>query len=266
MANNSPRVSIITPTWNCASFLKETIKSVQSQTYTNWEMLIQDDCSNDDTALCVKEFADADPRIKYARNSVNSGAARTRNNALSRATGQFVAFLDSDDLWMPTKLEKQLRFMEGNDYAFSYTNYYEIDEYGNFLGNVVTGPQIITRNKMLAYCWPGCLTVMYDASKIGLVQIGDIKNNNDYAMWLKISTKSKCYLLDEPLAKYRRGRKGSVSTQRLGTLIKWHYKLFHESEGKPWLSSIIHTCVNLLCGLYKKLVFVKRVPGSGVSS
>jgi glycosyltransferase involved in cell wall biosynthesis len=100
-------VSIITPTWACASFISETIKSIQAQTYQNWELLIQDDCSTDGTDKMVKSFAEADFRIKYECNPKNSGAAITRNNALRRARGRWMAFLDSDDLWLPDKLEKQ---------------------------------------------------------------------------------------------------------------------------------------------------------------
>ena len=112
-------VSIITPTWACAEFIGETIKSVLAQTYRNWELLIQDDCSTDGTAEVVEPYALADSRIKYECNQKNSGAAITRNNALLRANGRWMAFLDSDDLWEPAKLEKQLRFMYGNGYKFS---------------------------------------------------------------------------------------------------------------------------------------------------
>ena len=113
-------VSIITPTWACADFIAETIKSIQAQTYQNWELLIQDDCSKDNTLEVVKPFMEADKRIKYECNPENSGAAITRNNALRRAKGRWIAFLDSDDLWLPEKLEHQLKFMVENGYAFSY--------------------------------------------------------------------------------------------------------------------------------------------------
>ena len=115
-------VSIITPSWNCGRFLEETIKSIQAQTYTNWELLFQDDCSTDDTRERVAKLAGEDPRIKYECNPQNSGAAVTRNNALKRAQGKWIAFLDSDDLWHPEKLEKQINFMVANGYHFSYTD------------------------------------------------------------------------------------------------------------------------------------------------
>ncbi len=249
-------VSIITPSWNCAAFIAETIRSIQSQTYTNWELLFQDDCSTDNTKELVAQFAEKDSRIKYECNPQNSGAAITRNNALRRAKGKWIAFLDSDDLWTPDKLEKQIKFMVENDYYFSYTNYCEINEQSAETGMLVTGPKHITKSGMYAFCWPGCLTVMYDREKIGLVQIVDIKKNNDYAMWLKICRMADCYLLDENLAKYRRGRVGSISTHGYATLIKWHYKLFREAERLNPFSSFLITCINMVCGLYKKKKYV----------
>lgn len=251
-------VSIITPSWNCVSFIEEMIKSVQAQSYTNWELLFQDDCSTDNTKELVAQFAAKDPRIKYECNIHNSGAAITRNNALRRAKGKWIAFLDSDDVWMPDKLEKQVRFMVENSYHFSYTEYVEIDEIGKETGILISGPKHISRVGMYNFCWPGCLTVMYDAEKIGMLQIADIKKNNDYAMWLKVCHKVDCHLLAEPLAKYRRGRAGSISTHGYATLMKWHYKLFHEANGNNVLHSLWLTAWNMVFGIYKKLVYVKK--------
>ena len=251
-------VSIITPTYNCLAFLKATIQSVLDQTFSDWELLIQDDCSTDGTECYVRELAQHDSRIKYERNSTSLGAALTRNNAIRRASGKYIAFLDSDDLWLPTKLERQVGYMKEYNYAFTYTNYAEINETGIPLGKMVSGPSTISRKLMLSYCWPGCLTVMYDSSVVGCVQIRDIKKNNDYAMWLMISKKADCHLLDECLAQYRRGRSGSVSSQKLSTLIMWHYKLFCDAEGMSIGASIFFTIINLFCGIYKKAVYVKK--------
>ena len=251
-------VSIITPTWACAEFIGETIKSVQAQTYQNWEMLIQDDCSMDNTLEVVHPYAEADPRIKYACNEQNSGAAVTRNNALCRAQGRWIAFLDSDDLWSAEKLERQLQFMMENHCGFSYTQYEEMDESGRATGMRVNGPRHINKFGMYSFCWLGCLTVMYDCETVGLLQIADIKKNNDYAMWLKVIEKSDCYLLGECLARYRRGRTGSVSTHGYATMIAWHYRLWHEAMGKDTLMSMFWTGMNLICGTYKKLFYVKK--------
>lgn len=131
-----------------------------------------------------------------------------------------------------------------------------MDADGKDMGVLVTGPEKVTKSGMFAFCWPGCLTVMYDAEAIGLIQIVDIKKNNDYAMWLKVCKKADCYLLDECLAKYRRGRSGSVSSHSISTMIKWHYKLFKEAEKMGAISSLWHTGVNLVCGFYKKMRYV----------
>ena len=116
-------VSIIMPTYKCGRFISESIRSIQVQTYKNWELIIVDDCSRDGTVATVLDLKKEDDRINLYQNSTNSGAAVTRNTALRNAKGRWIAFLDSDDLWEPTKLEKQIKFMEENEYAFSYHEY-----------------------------------------------------------------------------------------------------------------------------------------------
>lgn len=249
-------VSIIMPSYNTANFISESIESVLRQTYANWEMIIVDDCSTDKTDEVVKPYLN-DSRIVYIKNSKNRGAAVSRNCALREAKGKWIAFLDSDDLWMPEKLEKQISFMKENDYHFSYTDYIEIDTKGKKTVTV-TGPRKVTKSGMFNYCWPGCLTVMYDAESVGLIQIADIKKNNDYAMWLKVCKKVDCYLLDEILAEYRRGRIGSVSTHSVKTMIRWHYKLYREAEGQNSFASWLNTCRNLWFGIYKKIKYVRK--------
>lgn len=251
-------VSIITPNWNCARYISETIRSVQVQTYQNWEMLIVDDNSTDNSELMVKPFIDRDKRIRLLKNEKNSGAAVSRNYALKEAKGKWIAFLDSDDLWAPEKLEKQLTFMVENDYHFCYTEYKEIDANSCETGILVSGPKKVSKLGMFAFCWPGCLTVMYDREYVGLLQIEDIKKNNDYAMWLKVCRKASCHMLREPLALYRRGRTGSISSHGYSTMIRWHYKLWREAEGVNVVASVFWTGMNLVCGMFKKLVYVKR--------
>ena len=255
---NNDLVSIIMPSYNCGKYVEETIRSVQIQTYQNWEIIFVDDCSTDDSVKKVSTLREKDQRIKLFRNQCNSGAAVSRNYALREAKGKWIAFLDSDDLWEPQKLEKQVRFMEENGYKFSYTCYQEKDSEGSLTGVSVSGPKHVTKAGMFAFCWPGCLTVMYDAKEIGLVQIEDIKKNNDYAMWLKVCQKADCYLLAENLAKYRRGRSGSVSSHSILTMISWHFKLWHKAEEKSLVSSLVYTGLNLVCGFYKKMKFVRK--------
>ena len=251
-------VSIIMPSYNTGKYIAQSIESVLNQTYDNWELIIVDDCSDDNTDEVVRTYLE-DQRIRFFKNEYNSGAAVSRNRALKEAKGKWMAFLDSDDLWLPDKLRKQIQFMEKNKYAFSYTMYSEIDSEGRKTGVTVTGPKRITKRGFFNYCWPGCLTVMYNKDVIGLIQVADIKKNNDYAMWLKVCRKADCYLLNENLAFYRRGRSGSVSTQGVITMIGWHYKLFRQAEGMNAAGAAFNTLRNMIFGFYKKLRFVGKV-------
>ena len=199
-------VSIIMPTYNCEHFIAEAIRSVLAQTYTDWELIIVDDCSTDNTAQIVASFDDT--RIVYQRNEKNVGAALTRNKALQIAKGHYIAFLDADDLWAPEKLEHQIAFMEKNGYDFTYTVFRRTDKPLR-----IAGPKHVTRLGMYAFCWPACPTVMYNRQKIGLIQITDLRKNNDYAMWLHVIQKADCYLLNEELFFYNK-HAGSVSDVR----------------------------------------------------
>lgn len=252
-------VSIITPSYNTAKFISETIRCVQKQTYKDWEMIIVDDCSTDETDFVIEEFLD-DSRIRYFKNEKNSGAAVSRNRALKEAKGKWIAFLDSDDLWVPEKLEKQIRFMNENNYHFSYTNYIEIDEDGKSQGVFVTGPQKISKITMYAFNFMGCLTVMYDRNYIGLIQIKDLKKRNDYAMWVKVVKMCPAYLLDENLAKYRIRKSGSIMNRERNPLgrIKFNYELWHISEEKNVVVSAFLTGINLVFGMLKKVRY-KRI-------
>lgn len=147
--------------------------------------------------------------------------------------------------------------MEDNGYAFCYTRYQEMDEAGKPTGIVVGGPKRITKRGMFNYCWPGCLTVMYNREVVGDIQIADIKKNNDYAMWLKIVRKADCYYLPENLALYRK-RDGSISDHNYLSLVKWHYKLYRKAEGMNRVHSLNTTARNLAFGVWKKLRYVKR--------
>ena len=253
-------VSIITPSYNTAQFISETIRCVQAQTYTNWEMIIVDDCSKDDTDKIIKPFL-GDGRIKYLKNEKNSGAAVSRNRALREAKGKWIAFLDSDDLWTKDKLEKQIAFMEKNSYHFTYTNYSEIDEEGKTLRRLWTGPSKIGKTRMSMFNYMGCLTVMYDREYVGLVQIGDIKKRNDYAIWIKVVKKCPAYLLDEHLAYYRVRKSGSIMDRGKNPLnrMKYNYALWHASEGKGKLAAGSLTLVNTFFGVTKKLLYKRTI-------
>lgn len=250
-------VSIIMPSWNTENFIAESIESVKNQTYTNWELLIVDDCSTDNSDEIVNPFLE-DSRIKYFKNEKNSGAALSRNRALREAQGEWIAFLDSDDLWKPTKLEHQLKFMKEHGYNFSYTEYDKIDESGNEIGIYVSGPESVNKKLMYRYDYIGQLTMMYSAKDFGLVQIKDIKKNNDYAIRLQLFKKNEacCYLLKENLADYRI-RKKSISHDKLRKKLKSHYDLFHMCDEKPVVVALWYACWNMFFGVLKKKNFEK---------
>ena len=243
------------PTYNCARFIRESIDSVLAQTYTNWELIIVDDSSTDNTAEMIANFND--PRIHYLRNEQNEGAALTRNKALRAVKGRYIAFLDSDDLWHPDKLERQIAFMEQNGYAFTYHEYTEIDESSNPIGIYVSGKKHVRPFDMYCCCWPGCLSVVYDAKNIGLIQIPDIRKNNDSAMWLQAIRKADCYLLPENLAQYRR-RTGSITPTSVWKKIGWHYILFRQGAGMNPVAATFWMIMNIVGNSHKKIKYVKR--------
>ena len=245
-------VSIIMPSWNTAEFIAESVQCVIDQTYQNWELLIVDDCSTDNTDEVVAPFL-ADKRVKYFHNEKNSGAALTRNKAMREAQGEWIAFLDSDDLWTPDKLEKQVSFMKKHGYVLSYTEYEKIDEEGKPLNIYVTGPDTVNKRKMYNYDYIGQLTMMYSAKHFGLIQIKDIKKNNDYAIRLQLYKKpgTEAHLLKKNLAKYRILKK-SISHDKLSKKLKSHYDLFHMCDERPALVAIWFACWNMWYGLQKK--------------
>jgi len=250
----SELVSIIMPSYNAAAFISETIASVLAQTYENWELILVDDCSTDDIDAVMAGYTDS--RIRYFKNEKNSGAAVSRNRALREAKGKWIAFLDSDDLWEPEKLEKQIAFMKANGYDFTFTDYRIVMPDGKALPYVFTAPNKVTKFGMYLYCWFSTITVMYDREKIGLVQIADVKKNNDYAMWLKIAEKAAAYRLPECLSVYCK-RENSISSGSKLKLIKHHYILYRKAQGKGKLVSALLTGVNLVFGVLRKIFYKK---------
>ena len=249
-------VSIIMPSYNSGRFIAETINSVLNQTYSNWELIIVDDCSSDNTGEIIKEYKKRYSNIIYKVLEKNSGAAIARNEALKLAQGKYIAFLDSDDIWMPEKLEKQIDFMKKNNYSFTYTDY-KIKLNGKLQPYVITAPNKVNKIKMYNYCYFSTITVMYDREKIGLVQIKDLKKNNDYAMWLKIIEKENAYRLAECLAIYNK-HSNSISRNKM-KLIKYHYILFRRGLNKKIFIAIILTINNLFWGSLKKIFYKKKI-------
>ena len=232
-------VSIITPTYNCGKFIGRTIESVQKQSYENWEMIIVDDCSKDNTKEIVEEYIKNDSRIKYHILEKNSGAAVARTTAMELAQGKYMAFLDSDDIWKSDKLEKQLAYMKEKDINFSCTAYEQIDEEDNKLGRVIKTVKKTDYNRLLLDCPVGNSTVMYNVEKMGKFAVPNIRKRNDDALWLQMLKKEKyIWGMNEVLMEYR-VRENSISSNKL-SLIKYHWQLYREIEHLNVFRSAFH--------------------------
>lgn len=198
-------VSIIMPCFNSGRFIEESIRSVINQSYISWELLVCDDGSDDNSKQIVKSFMSLDSRIKLVENRYSKGASGARNSCLDEAQGRYIAFLDSDDIWLPEKLLKQLSFMINNNYSFAYT-YYETMSVQGEIKSLCKSPNSVDFKKMTICNFIGCLTVMYDSHLIGKCYQPEIRKRNDYALWLTILRRDKnlrAYCLNEITSRYR---------------------------------------------------------------
>ena len=230
-------VSIITPFYNSSKFIEECVNSVLVQSYTNWELLIVDDCSDDNSKELLLNLEKKDERIKVTFLDNNIGAAKARNIAILEAKGRYIAFLDSDDLWESQKLEKQICFMMQNDISFSFTNYQSISEDGLHVNDIIEVPNKMAYHDYLKNTIIGCLTVIIDREKTGYFEMPIIKSSHDMALWLLIMKRGfDAYGLNESLAKYR-----IVSTSN--TANKWRaandvWKVYRQFEKLSFFYSI----------------------------
>jgi len=226
----TPLVSIITPSFNSEKFIASTIRSVQDQTYSNWELLIVDDCSTDNTERIVADFTQNDNRIKFYKLTKNSGAGVARNQAVQMAGGKFIAFLDSDDVWKPEKLSKQTNYLISNNLPFTFSFYDCIDEEGNPINKRVEAPKTLTYFQLFFCNFVGNLTGIYDVDYFGKIPISGIRKRQDWMVWLTVLKKiRKAQPIPESLAFYR-VRKDSISASKF--LLLQHnftvYRLFHK--------------------------------------
>ena len=250
--NMSSKVSIITPTYNSADFVAETIEAIQAQTFQDWEMLITDDCSSDNTREIVAAYAEKDTRIRLFKLEKNSGAGAARNNSLQQATGRYIAFCDSDDRWTADKLEKQLAFMAEKDCAISYTSYYTCNEAGERTG-IVKCRKKETYGSLKRDDKMGCLTVIYDTQKVGKVSFPLLRKRQDWGMKLLVLKKCRvAYGLTEPLALYR-VRTDSISRNKL-SLVKYNVAVYREVLGWSLPASVLFFCL-----VFMPTYIIKRV-------
>lgn len=221
-----PLVSIIMPAYNAEKYIEEAIESILNQTYSNWELLICDDCSSDRTRAIVKEYKDNNKRIKLFELKENSGAAKARNTSIEQAKGEYISFLDSDDVWFETKLSDQINFMTKNNYLFSCTYYNKIDGNSKSLAKVIRYKNEADFEELLKNC-PGNSTVVYNSKVLGKFYISSIRKRNDYLMWFQVIDKSKkIYCLDRTLSSHR-VIENSLSNNKKD-LIKYHWRIYRK--------------------------------------
>lgn len=232
-----PLVSVVMPVYNSAATLGASIRSVLAQTHTDWELLITDDASEDESMDLLRELAEQDERVRPEAAPGRGGAARARNQAIARARGEFVAFLDSDDLWLPAKLEQQVGFAASAGTPLTFTSYYKVDadfagEAADFVSNgrVVWALAQVDYHAMLTQDHIGALTAMYDRQALGTRLMPDMPARQDYALWLSIMRDGICARgLRDPLAIYRAGRAGSVSSNK-AALVPYNWALYRHHE------------------------------------
>lgn len=263
----SDLVSIIMLSCNDGRYVEETVRSVLAQTYQNWELLFV--AEQNDNALKIvldlrneegerikkqggewSDYSSVNSKINVSYISGETEVTPRRNSALKDAKGRWIAFLDVGDIWEPTKLERQIVFMKEHSYAFSYTKYGLIDGKSCDRGVEIGGKGHVTYQDMMKCCWPAYLTVMYDAEKIGKIQVENLKDNNDYALWLQVSQKADCHLLDEDLAKMRTPW-GMMGKLLLTNKIKWRYEVYKEELHLNSFISGLMTLRNMWYGLVK---------------
>jgi len=229
-------VSIIMPAYGSEKYIGDSIRSVQLQTYPNWELLITDDCSPDNLDEVVLTFTKLDPRIKYFRLPTNSGPAAARNNSISQSRGRYIAFLDSDDYWTSTKLEEQLQFTSKIQTGFTFTFYERILVSGATSGLVTTSPLVVDYEMLLGNTSIATLTVMLDRAVVGDVRLKPGWGYDDFVLWLDLLRQGHtAHCLPKSLAKYRVMEK-SVSSNKLRA-AKWVWRIYRQHEHLSFVKS-----------------------------
>lgn len=251
MSSNSPLVSVITPVYNAEKYLETMINSVMSQTYENWELILVDDCSTDQSVAIIRHFVNADSRIHLLQNEVNQGAGNTRNRAIEHAKGRYIAFLDSDDIWASTKLDVQISVMMRGNIAFSHTSYGYIDETGRKIKDTFhVSAHPVGYYDLLKRTEISCLTAVYDASLIGKFYMSAHRRKQDYALWLSIlKTGIKSEPIDVELAYYRQ-HAGSATSNKV-KLIKGHISFLMSTQNMNIFTALYYTLHWMLNGFIR---------------
>jgi teichuronic acid biosynthesis glycosyltransferase TuaG len=248
--DDSPLVSIVMPSYNTGDYIEETILSVINQTYRNWELIIVDDNSIDNSLEVIERFMKVDSRIALFKNFKNSGAAISRTIGIKKASGEFIAFLDSDDVWYQNKLKKQLCFMIENNYTFTCTAYAHIDSESFTTGKIILTKQKANYNDTLLSCPIGNSTVIYNSSILGKFVVPNIRKRNDDALWLQILKKTPYIYGYQVILSNYRVRKNSISSNKI-SLIKYHWKLYREIENLGLFKSLYHIIVWIIIKMFR---------------
>ena len=251
-------VSIIIPTYNSADFIADTLASVQQQTYPNWEVILVDDGSTDITLAIAQNIAQTDHRIRIFKNPTNSGTGVTRNNALHHCQGNYIAFLDADDVWKPNKLERQLQFMQEQQQPFTFSFYECIDEAGNPLHKLVEAPRNLPYRQLFFCNYVGNLTGIYDADFFGKIAISSIRKRQDWMLWLTILKKLKSAKpVPESLAYYRI-RNNSLSASKVA-LLQHNFAVYRQFHRYNFVAALFIMLGFLFTQLLIKPRYIKNV-------
>ncbi len=252
----NPLVSVIIPTFNAEKYISDTIKSVQNQSYQNWEILLVDDASSDETPKIITPFL-TDKRIQFYPLKINSGTGVARNTALANAKGKYIAFLDADDLWRPEKLEKQIDFMQLHKLPFTFSFYDLMDESGNSLQKRVEAPRNLSYRQLFFCNYVGNLTGIYDVDYFGKIPISGIRKRQDWMHWLTILKKiKKAKPVPESLAFYRI-RDNSLSTSKTN-LLEYNFAVYRQFHSFSWFYSMFCMAGFLFTQLVIKPFYYKR--------
>jgi glycosyltransferase involved in cell wall biosynthesis len=245
-------VSIITPNYNAGKYIGEAIESVFAQTYQNWELLIIDDFSTDNSIEVIGWYIKQDSRIRLFRTGANSGSpAKPRNIGILNANGRYIAFLDSDDVWLPDKLESQIKLFGGNT-AIVFSNYEKITEDGIRNKRIITAPKTISYNKLLYSNYIGCLTAVYDSAKTGKRYFEDVRHE-DYILWLDILRGGYAAVNTNTVCALYRTRQNSVASKKIETL-KWQWNIYRRILGLSVFKSIYYYCFYAVNAFRKYIV------------
>ncbi len=246
-----PLVSIITPCYNSADFVKLTINSVLAQSYTNWELIVIDDKSTDDTCKIVETYTEKYPNIKLIKLEKNGGVANARNVGLAEAKGKYIAFLDSDDIWLQEKLTKQVTYMEEQSLPMTFCAYNRIDEAGAIISRKIEVPSNVNYRQLLSHN-----VIIFSTSLTLKSVIADTKfkkvGHEDWIFWLDIFKKPfSGFGINEPLVQYRI-RQGSVSSNKL-KVIGFTWKIYRESEKLGFFEAAYHFVKYAFATVWKRL-------------